>query len=102
MNCSENSSNCQLGLIAVLTSLLLMCGGIGLFFFHQASMLKGQVNQCERIVAEYNSTSVAKVNTFVSGLQNLSRSNPELLAILSKYGLQPGAAQSPIAPAHGK
>jgi hypothetical protein len=102
MNCSDESSNCQLWLIAVLTSLLLMCGGLGLFFFHQASLMKGQVVQCGRIIAEYDSNSVAKVNGFVAGLQALSRNNPDLLPILAKYNLQPGAQQSPIAPASKK
>ena len=98
MNCSENSSSCRILLIAVLVSLLLMCGGLGLFFFHQASLMKGQLAQSERLVAEYDANSVAKVNLFVSGLQNFARSNPDMNPILAKYGLLPGQGQqSPIA-----
>lgn len=99
MDCSEKSSNCRVLLIAVLASLLLMCGGLGLFFFHQASVLKIQVYQAERVITDYDVNGVARVNMLVSGLQNLAKNNPELNAILTKYALQPGAPQpAPIAP----
>ena len=94
MNCSENSSSCRLLLIAVLASLLLMCGGLGLFFLHQASLMKAQVVQSRKMIAEHEAGAAAKVTWFVTNLQNYSRSNPEMAGILAKYGLTPGGTQT--------
>jgi len=86
--------------LAVLVSLLLMCAGLGLMFLHQASQLKTQVIQSERIVANYNTNVVPRINVFVKNLQAFSKNNPDFLPILAKYGLQPGAqpAPAPAAP----
>ena len=88
--------------LAVLGSLLLMCSGLGLLFLHQASQLKGQVIQAERLVANYNTNVLPRVTAFVNNLQAFSKSNPDFLPILTKYGLQPGGASAAPAPASKK
>ena len=88
--------------LAVLGSLLLMCAGLGLLFLHQASQLKGQVIQSERLVANYNTNVLPRINVFVKNLQAFSKSNPDILPILTKFGLQPGAAPAAPAPASKK
>lgn len=103
MNCSENSPSCRLLLIAVMVSLLLMCGGLGLFFFHQASLMRGQIVQSQRLIADYEGNGAAKVAWFTANLQTFARSNPDMNPLLAKYGLLPGAAQpGAMAPAPKK
>jgi hypothetical protein len=97
MNSSENSPNLRLLLLAVLASLLLMCGGLGLFFLHQSSIMKGQVAQGRALLKDYEANGAVKVAWFTTNLQNFARSNPDLNPILAKYGLLPGAA-APAAP----
>jgi len=80
---------------AVLCSLLLLCAGLGLSYFRQASQLKSQLVQSERMVSNYNTNVLPRINVFIKNLQAFSKSNPDILPILTKYGQQPGAAPKP-------
>lgn len=91
MNPSETSPNLRLLLIAVLASLLLMCGGVGLFFLHQASIMKGQVAQGQALLKDYEANGAVKVAWFTTNLQNFARSYPDVNPILLKYGVAAAA-----------
>ena len=95
MNDSENCQGGRITCVAVLVSLLLLCVGLGLNYFRQASQLKGQLVQSERMVSNYNTNVLPRINAFVKNLQAFSKSNPDILPILTKYGQQPGAAPKP-------
>jgi len=103
MNLSDNSPNFRLLLLAVLASLLLMCGGLGLFFLHQSSIMKGQVAQGRALVKDYEANGAAKVVWFTTNLQTFARNYTDINPILAKYGLTPAAAApGAIAPAPKK
>ena len=57
--------------------------------------MKSQVIQSERMVANYNTNVLPRISVFVKNLQAFSKSNPDILPILTKYGQQPGAAPKP-------
>ena len=79
-------------LLAVLFSLLLMCSGLGIYMFHQASMMKVQVVQQQRFVTDFNKNAVPTGNKFISGLQAFAKTYPDFNPILIKYNLQAVAA----------
>ena len=91
MNSSDNSGPCRLTLIAVLLSLTLMCAGLGLFLLHQASAIRVQVLQAQSVVAGHDKNFEPTAKRFIANLQAFSKNNSDLLPILTKYNLQPGA-----------
>lgn len=101
MDSSENCQSCRTLLLAVLTSLLLMCGGIGLYMFHQASMMRVQLTQQQRFISDFTQNAVPKGNKFISGLQAFAKTYPDFAPILVKYNLQT-AAPAVSAPAPKK
>jgi hypothetical protein len=85
-------------LCAVLVSLLLMCGGLGLQYLHQAQILKQQVSQSRLAVQLYNTNVLPRLSVFVQNLQAFSKNNPDFTPVLARHGLLPGAQPAPAAP----
>ncbi|MFM2081701.1 MAG: hypothetical protein RL380_392 [Verrucomicrobiota bacterium] len=71
----------------ILTALLLMTLGLGLFFFRQAKGLNKQVQQGQLFIKEYNEKIAGPGTRFLNNLQAFAKSNPDFAPILSKYNL---------------
>jgi hypothetical protein len=85
---------------SVLVLLLVVSATSTIFFMRQAGEAGKQRDAIQRIVTEYNQTSEPALNEFTAKLREYARTHPDVVPILTKYGvLQVNNPAAPAAPA---
>lgn len=88
---------CQLNSVLVL--LLVVSATLTIFFMRQATEARKQRDAIQRIVTEYNQIGAPALNDFAAKLREYSKSHPDVLPILTKYGvMQMTNLAAPAAP----
>lgn len=82
-------------LAALLAAMLCFGGALMLYLYRQVSMLNRQVTENTRLVNEFQTNTLPKINWFFNSLQTFARTNPDFNSVLAKYNLLPGPASAP-------
>ena len=74
---------------ALLAAVLCLGGAWFLYLYRQVANLNRQVTESARIVSEFQTNSLPKINWFFENLQAFAKTNPDFNPILAKYNLLP-------------
>ena len=84
----------------LLATMICVAGSVSVYLYRQATMLSRQVSEGKRIVFEFETNNLPRINMFVGSLQGFAKSNPDFAAVLARYPIQSAAtAPSPSQPA---
>lgn len=72
-------------LVAALAVILLFSGIITVHFSRQAKIAKGQADEAEKVVSEFNSFGGPWANDFWNKLLDYSKTHPDFTPIVEKY-----------------
>jgi len=79
-------------LTAVLAAMLCLGGALFVFLFRQVSNLNRQLAESTKMVNEFQTNTLPKINWFVQSLQSFAKTNPDFNPILAKHNLLPPPA----------
>jgi len=82
---------------ALLAAVLCLGGALFLYLYRQVANVNRQITESSRLVSEFQTNALPKINWFFVNLQTFAKTNPDFNPILGKYNLlpPPGAPGSP-------
>ncbi len=85
---------------ALLVAMLWLSASFGLYLYHQVRQMQRQVAESKRLLADYQTNALPRINWFMSSLQTFSKTNPDFNPVLAKYNLLPpvSSSVSPVTP----
>ena len=73
-------------LLDILTvALVILSGSLNIFLLRQVSMVRNEIEERSKFIAEYERNNVPIMNDFVLKLQSFAKMNPDFAPILAKY-----------------
>ena len=96
----------RLLLTALLAGLIVLCLGVGFFFWRQTSLLRLDLQQkrpaVNDMVRKYQDETQPLINSFLTQLTAFARTNADFRPILDKYHIRPATNMAPrILPVQG-
>jgi hypothetical protein len=83
----------------VLVILLVLTWSVNIFLLKQLSLVRNEVDERQRFVAEYEKNTVPLMSEFLIRLQGFTKTNPDFTNILHKYWMPTNAlAAAPVSP----
>jgi hypothetical protein len=83
----------------VLMILLVLTWSVNIFLLKQLSLVRNEVEERQRFIAEYEKNTVPLMSEFLTRLQGFTKTNPEFTNILYKYWMPTNApAAAPVFP----
>ena len=79
----------------LLILLLVVSGTLSVFLLRQVSLQRKEMDRLRPVVAQYNTNVVPRLQEFMNQLGEYSRTHPEVMPILTKYGLVQHPAAGP-------
>ena len=70
---------------AVLALLILLIGSLGIYLYCQVTLVQRQIEEQERLLADYQQNSQPLIQDFLNRMQGFAKTNPEFAQIFSKY-----------------
>ncbi|HWX18433.1 MAG TPA: hypothetical protein VN578_00875 [Candidatus Binatia bacterium] len=82
--------------ISILVLLIVVSGTLWIYLRRQVNATKAELEsirpQATNIIAQYDKVTGPSMDNFVGRLVEYSRSHPDFVPVLAKYGVKPGAA----------
>jgi hypothetical protein len=69
----------------LIVALVILSGSLNIFLLRQVSMVRNEIEERRRFIAEYERNNVPIMNEFVLKLQAFAKTNPDFTPILAKY-----------------
>ena len=83
----------------VLVILLVLTWSVNIFLLKQLSLVRNEVDERQRFVAEYEKNTVPLMSEFLIRLQGFTKTNPDFTNILHKYWMPTNALTAvPVSP----
>jgi hypothetical protein len=83
-------------LLDILTvALVILSGSLNIFLLRQVSMVRNEIEERRRFIADYERNNVPIMNDFVLKLQAFAKTNPDFAPILAKYWRPTNAIPTP-------
>ena len=83
----------------VLVILLVLTWSVNIFLLKQLSLVRNEVEERQRFIAEYEKNTVPLMGEFLTRLQGFTKTNPDFTNILHKYWMPTNAsAAAPVFP----
>ena len=70
---------------ALLALLILLIGSLGIYLYCQVTLVQRQIEEQERLLADYQQNSQPLIQDFLNRMQGFAKTNPEFAQIFSKY-----------------
>ena len=90
---TEQFQSLRMLLAAMLAAMLCFGGALMLYLYRQVSNLNRQVTENTRLVNEFQTNALPKINWFFVSLQTFAKTNPDFNPILAKHNLLPPPGQ---------
>ncbi|HWI59002.1 MAG TPA: hypothetical protein VNZ22_17385 [Bacillota bacterium] len=88
--------------VSLLVLMIVLSGTFNLFLLRQVKTARADLPALRQVVADYNKNSAPAINEFVKRLSDYSKTHPDFVPVLVKYGIiKPSGAPTaaPAAPA---
>src|SRR5882762_9755085 len=83
----------------ILMILLVLTWSVNIFLLKQLSLVRNEVEERQRFIAEYEKNTVPLMSEFLTRLQGFTKTNPDFTNILYKYWMPTNAsAAAPVFP----
>jgi len=83
----------------VLVILLVLTWSVNIFLLKQLSLVRNEVEERQRFIAEYEKNTVPLMSDFLIRLQGFTKTNPDFTNILHKYWMPTNALMAvPVSP----
>ena len=92
----QNEIQALRGLVlGVITITIALSGALNLYFLRQASVVRGQLAENEKYIAEFTTGVQPKIEGLMAQLNAFARTNADFAVVLSKYSINPTPGSAP-------
>ncbi|MBI3417394.1 MAG: hypothetical protein HY043_19040 [Verrucomicrobia bacterium] len=82
---------------ALLALLILLTGSLGIYLYCQVVLVQRQIEDQQRLLADYQQNSKPLINDFLNKMQAFAKGNAEFAQVFAKY-VRPADSSAPTVP----